>query len=280
MKIIENGVLDQSELVFHTPSEFARRSLYCLLSSGIFHCNDKYVVERDIHNNFNYLILVIKKGSMTISYGDQEFQAPKNTLVFLNCYQPHMYRTNENVIFEWFHFSGNSSEDYFDLLFEKNGCVFSIENNFVIPECMNQILLMSEKGNINEHFISMNIHRMMYELNEISNESTDIQEKIITRTVAYIESHFNLDITLKELADYVNLTPFHFSRVFKKYTGYSPYEYVINFRINHAKKMLHNTKLSIKEIADVSGFNCYNHFVTTFKKHTDLTPKQFREIQL
>ncbi|MFB9761323.1 hypothetical protein [Ectobacillus funiculus] len=33
-------------------------------------------------------------------------------------------------------------------------------------------------------------------------------------------------------------------------------------------------------MADVSGFNCYNHFVTTFKKRTDLTPKQFREIQL
>ncbi len=277
MKIIEKGVLHQSEVFFHIPSEFAKNALYCLHDSGLFHCNDKYVVERD--NYSNYLIMLIRRGSMTVRYGDQEFQAQKNTLVFLNCHQPHMYRANENLLFEWFHFSGISSQHYFDFLFEKNGCVFSIENNFVIPECMSQILLMAEKGNINEHFISMNIHKIMYELNEISNESTDIQEKIILKAIAYIESHFNLEINLKELAHYVNLTPFHFSRVFKKYTGYSPYEYVINFRINYAKKLLHNTQLSIKEISIAAGFNSDTHFMTTFKKHTNLTPKQFREIQ-
>lgn len=43
------------------------------------------------------------------------------------------------------------------------------------------------------------------------------------QTIPYIESHFNLEINLKELARYVKLTPFHFSRVLKKYTGYSPY---------------------------------------------------------
>jgi AraC family transcriptional regulator len=61
----------------------------------------------------------------------------------------------------------------------------------------------------------MNIHKIMYELNEVSNESTDIQEKIILQAIAYIENHFNTEIILKELAQYVNLTPFHFSRVFK-----------------------------------------------------------------
>jgi AraC-like DNA-binding protein len=190
-----------------------------------------------------------------------------------------MYLANENLLFEWFHFSGISCQHYFDFLFEKNGCIFSIENNFVIPECLSQILHMAEKGNINEHFVSMNIHKIMYELNEISNESTDIQEKIITQAIAYIENHFNVEINLKELAQYVNLTPFHFSRVFKKYTGYSPYEYVLNFRINYAKTLLQNSNLSIKEISISSGFNSDTHFITTFKKHTNLTPKQFREIQ-
>lgn len=138
---------------------------------------------------------------------------------------------------------------------------------------------MAEKGNINEHFVSMNIHKIMYELNEVSNESTDIQEKIILQAIAYIENHFNTEINLTELAQYVNLTAFHFSRVFKKYTGYSPYEYVLNFRINHAKQLLQNTNLSIKKISLTSGFNSDTHFITTFKKHTNLTPKQFRELQ-
>ncbi|MCM3654397.1 AraC family transcriptional regulator [Metabacillus litoralis] len=277
MRISEKGVLDQSKIFFHIPSEFAKKALYCLHDSGLFYCNDKYFVERDNYNN--YLIMLIRKGSMTIRYGNQEFQAPKNTLVFLNCHQPHMYQANENVFFEWFHFSGISSQQYFDLLFEKNGCIFSIGNNFVISECMSQIVQMAEKANVNEHFISMNIHKIMYGLNEITHETTDIQEKVIKQAMAYIESHFNEEIKLKDLAYYVNLTPFHFSRVFKKYTGYSPYEYIINYRINYAKTLLQNTTTSIKEISIESGFNNDTHFMTTFKKHTNLTPKQFREIQ-
>ncbi|WP_176585621.1 AraC family transcriptional regulator [Priestia megaterium] len=277
MKISEKGVLHQSKIFFHIPSEFAKKALYCLHDSGLFYCDDKYCIERE--NYSNYLIMLIRKGSMTIRYKNQEFQATKNNLVFLNCQQPHMYKASENLIFEWFHFSGIPSEHYFNLLFEKTGCVFSTENNLVISDCMTQILPMAEKGNINEHFVSMHVHNIMYELNEISNEATDIHEKIIKKTVGYIERHFNMDINLKELAKQVNLTPFHFSRVFKKYTGYSPYEYVINFRINRAKKLLQNTNLSIKEISIVSGFNSDTHFMTTFKKHTNLTPKQFREIQ-
>jgi AraC family transcriptional regulator len=277
MKIIEKGVLQQSKIYFHTPSEFAKKALYCLHDSGIFYCDNKYIVEREVYNN--YLIMLIKKGSMTIRYRNQEFLAQKNTLVFLNCQEPHLYLSNENLLFEWFHFSGISCQHYFDFLFEKNGCIFSVENNFVIPESLSQILHMAEKGNINEHFVSMNIHKIMYELNDISNESTDVQEKVILQAIAYIESHFNLEINLKELAHYVNLTPFHFSRVFKKYTGYSPYEYVINFRINNAKRLLQNTNLSIKEISISAGFNSDTHFITTFKKHTSLTPKQFRELQ-
>lgn len=277
MKIIENGVLHESEIFFHIPSEFAKKALFCLHDSGLFYCNDNYFVERDNYNN--YLIVLIKKGAMTIRYNNQEVQASKNTLVFLNCHQPHMYQANENLVFEWFHFSGIASQHYFDFLFEKNGCIFLIENNFVIPECMGQILQMSKKGNVNEHFISMNINKIMYELNEISNETRDIQEKIIKQAITFIENNFYSEINLKALAQYVNLSLFHFSRVFKQYTGYSPYEYIINFRINYAKKLLQNTNLSIKEISVTVGFNSDTHFMTTFKKHTNLTPKQFREIQ-
>ncbi|MCM3189444.1 AraC family transcriptional regulator [Bacillus subtilis] len=277
MKIIEKGVLNQSEIFFHIPSQFAEKALYCLHDSGLFYCDNQYLVERDNYNYF--LIMLIRKGSMTVKFRDREFQASKNTLIFLNCREPHMYRANEELIFEWFHFSGNSTQSYFYYFFEKNGCIFPIHLNFTIPDCMSKIVNMAKRAKVNEHFISMNIHNLMYELNEIANETNDIQGKIINYAVTYIENHFSEQISLRDLAYYVNLTPFHFSRVFKKYTGYSPYEYIINFRVNHAKKLLLNTNLSIKEISSVSGFNSDTHFSTTFKKHTNITPKQFREIQ-
>ncbi|MED4224550.1 hypothetical protein [Neobacillus cucumis] len=65
MKIIEKGVLQKSEIFFHIPSEFAKKTLFCLHDSGLFHCDDKYIVERKNYNNF--LIMLIRKGTMTFN---------------------------------------------------------------------------------------------------------------------------------------------------------------------------------------------------------------------
>lgn len=59
----------------------------------------------------------------------------------------------------------------------------------------------------------------------------------------------------------------------------SPYQYLISYRINHAKRLLHNTNLSIQEIAYASGFNNVPSFIQMLKKHTNLSPKKFREIK-
>ncbi|MFK4997541.1 helix-turn-helix domain-containing protein [Bacillus sp. N9] len=59
----------------------------------------------------------------------------------------------------------------------------------------------------------------------------------------------------------------------------SPHQYLINYRINNAKKLLYNTKLTIKEIAFTCGFNSVSHFTTTFKKHVNVSPNKFRETQ-
>lgn len=52
MKIIEKGVLQKSEIFFHIPSEFAKKALYCLHDSGLFYCDDRYIVERNHYNNY------------------------------------------------------------------------------------------------------------------------------------------------------------------------------------------------------------------------------------
>jgi AraC family transcriptional regulator len=277
MQFKELGVLPFSEIYFHTPSDFAKEALFHLIYSGVFHCDVNYHIERDDWQS--YLFLIVRKGQMKVRYEEKEFIAKQNSLIFLNCHKPHMYRAEEDTIFEWFHFDGNASGHYFELMYQKNGCVFPIDNCPALAEGMEQILNMAKKETINEHWVSVIIHKMLYELNEFSNTSTNSQESIIKRATEFIESHFKQDITLEDVAQYVNLSPYHFSRTFKKFTNYSPYEYLLNYRINHAKKLLVNTKLSISDIAEASGFNSVTHFVTTLKKRIGYTPKQFREVQ-
>ena len=259
------------------PSDFSMKALYYLIYSGTFYCTNEYRIERDNWNS--YLFIHIRKGRMRIRYEEKEFIATENTFVFLNCYKPHLYQAEEETIFDWFHFSGNASDDYFELLFRKSGCIFSIDNNIVIYNCMTSILSMAENDQIEEDAVSIAIHKILYELRQLSNRTDETQIKSIRNAIKYLENHYQEQINLTDLANYAGLSPYHFSRVFKKHMNCSPYQYLISYRINNAKKLLHNTNLTVQEIAFTIGFNSVSHFITLFKKHTNLSPKKYREIQ-
>lgn len=274
--MVEKGVLSQSKMYFHTPSDFAKEALFYLSYSGTFCCSNDYIVER---NNWNsYLFMFVKKGKMRIFYEEKEYMASENSFVFLNCYKPHKYQAEEETVFDWIHFSGNASEAYYNLLYEASGCVFSIANNYVIQDYMTSILHAAKENHVEEDAVSIYIHKILYELKKKSSEVDSLQFKSILEAINYIESSFHTQIKLQDIANCAGLSPYHFSRVFKKHLNCSPYQYLINFRINHAKELLQNTDLSIQEITYECGFNSVPHFIKIFKEHTELTPKKFRNL--
>lgn len=277
MKIKDKGTLPQSKMFFTMANEFTKKALYYLINSGTFYCTEKYKVERD---NFNsYLFIYVRKGKMKIKYKDRQFQALKDSFVFLNCHEPHIYEAIETeTVFDWFHFSGSSSKDYFDLLYEKNGCVYSLNNDY-IPQYMNSILKMAETAKVDEHMVSIYIQKIFYELNQVSTFSDHSTEEKVVQAIKYMETHYNENIQLKDIANSVYLSPYYFTRTFKKHMNSTPVQYLIDYRVNTSKKLLHNTSLSIKELARACGFNSTSHFVTTFKKHVGMSPNQFRDIQ-
>lgn len=273
----EKGVLPNSKIFFHTSSIFAKQSLYYLANAGAYFSSALYETKRDTYEH--YLFIHIKKGQMKVMYDNQEFIAKDHSFIFLDCDKPHLYKSLENTVFDWFHFSGSASKNYFELLFQKNGCVFTLGDNQIIPDYMRRILTMMESNKVDEHAASIIIHKILYELDKLSNQKNDTLEETITKAISYIENNYSKEISLAAIANYAKLSPYHFSRLFKKHMNCSPHQYLINYRINKAKQLLYNTKLSIKEIAFTCGFNSISHFTTTFKKHSNVSPKKFRETQ-
>ncbi|GAA3316839.1 hypothetical protein GCM10020331_014040 [Ectobacillus funiculus] len=124
---------------------------------------------------------------------------------------------------------------------------------------------MIENDKVDEHAASIIIHKILYELEKISNQANDSLEEMMKRAISYIENHYSENINLTDMANYAQLSPYHFfQESLKKHMNCSPYQYLINYRINNAKMLLYNTNLSIKEIALTCGFNSTSHFVTTF----------------
>ena len=85
----------------------------------------------------------------------------------------------------------------------------------------------------------------------------------------YLERQFSVD----ELAGIAQLSPYHFSRAFKKSVGISPHQYVIQQRVERAKQLLLQGKMSLSEIAMACGFTHQSHLNRHFKRLTGVTPK-------
>ncbi len=93
----------------------------------------------------------------------------------------------------------------------------------------------------------------------------------------YIAINYGNNILLEDMATQADLSPSHFSRLFKQTIGQSPYQFLMSYRIEQAKKMLDNPNALMIDIAMDCGFSDQAHFSRVFKKIEGVTPKKYRK---
>jgi len=99
----------------------------------------------------------------------------------------------------------------------------------------------------------------------------------LKRVTEYIKANLKRNLSLVEISNIACLTPFHFSRQFKKTTHISPHQYVLKLKIEHAENLLVNTDWPIVDIAFELGFQSQSHFTTVFHRMVGVTPGKFRK---
>lgn len=98
----------------------------------------------------------------------------------------------------------------------------------------------------------------------------------IEKAKDYITRNFTNDISLTEIADYCNVSPFHFSRIFKTFTSVSPHQFLLSVRLKNSELLLKETVLPVADVAFSSGFNSIEHFTTAFRQKYQTPPARFR----
>jgi AraC family transcriptional regulator len=99
----------------------------------------------------------------------------------------------------------------------------------------------------------------------------------VEKAKEYMNENFFCDISLQDLAAHCCVSPFHFSRTFKKFTAYSPHQYLLNIRLKHAEMLVRNTSRPIADACFSSGFNSIEYFATAFRQKYKMNPTQYRK---
>ncbi|WP_270169918.1 response regulator [Paenibacillus sp. SYP-B4298] len=106
--------------------------------------------------------------------------------------------------------------------------------------------------------------------------SNNVSSTVVAKIRHYIRAHLNEEITREELAAHVYLNPAYLSRMYKKETGLSLWDAIIQERIQEAKRLLEETEYKITEIAERVGYTSLGSFSNLFKRVVGVTPQQYR----
>lgn len=106
----------------------------------------------------------------------------------------------------------------------------------------------------------------------------DIAPLKLKRVLDYIDAHLGEPVDLDMMAAVAGLSRFYFGSVFKRATGRSPYQHLLYRRVARAQTLIAQSELSLREIAEASGFSSPAHFSAAFRRETGLSPSCYREL--
>lgn len=100
---------------------------------------------------------------------------------------------------------------------------------------------------------------------------------IVETVTQYIDTHLSEDLNVAMLAGIVYVSPDHLTRMFKKKRGQTVGEYIKQKRMDMAKHLLRDERMTITAVADMMGYSNYSYFIEQFKKYTGVTPKAYQK---
>ena len=110
---------------------------------------------------------------------------------------------------------------------------------------------------------------------QISTYVDGLSKSQLRQIIEYIHRHVDSEIKLTTLAEMAGISQYYFCQLFKQSLGISPYQYVLQLRVERAKQLLKSQKMTICDIALACGFANQSHFTKHFRKLTGTTPKAY-----
>jgi AraC-like DNA-binding protein len=234
------------------------------------------------HIHDKLTIIALKDGNIKLHLKDNELILIEKNIAIINPYQIHSASKmdkNSDGLYALYLDKNWIEKLQYDL-FKVDGFV-PFSTNIIADEktyqefiflCENLILddICIKKEEQIIQFISKQIIK---NCNQLVREEKNILAYDIK---SYIDQNIHLNLSLEEISKQFLITPFHLIRIFKQELDLTPYQYILNHKVNLAKELL-SKNMSISEVALNVGFNDQSHLYKYFKQIFSISPKEYQD---
>lgn len=266
---------------FVNASAFAKENLLYIQEVGRFCSGKDYYTKRSGLDS--YLIKITISGRGRLEYCGEKYSVIPGSVMFIDCNIPQKYYTDKTADkweMVWVHLNGKNIKPYYEKFLEKNNSsnVAVLQDNNTACEIIDNLIGISKNytnDQDNEIIADNLLNSLLKECIIKSGAAESAAPDYIKEAIRYLKYHYSEDIDLEKLANEFNISKYHLQRTFKAAVGLSPAKYLTSIRINHAKRLLRGTNISVNEVSEQIGMEP-NYFIQLFKSLEDKTPKEYR----
>lgn len=257
--------------------------MFCYTSVGWHRCNDKYIADRRTNTSVDSTLILTVSGNGTLEAYGKKISLSAGDIFILPPNTPHAYYAQNGCLWEfyWLHILDNHATNFINKILEDNDAVFAYKEMPALITKLEKLISFSEKTfddcSVEQSGIISDILHSLLLYKTKNNYESKRTRDVLEKARHYIEKHYCEDINTKNICTELFISQTHLIRLFKKYLGTTPYQYLEAYRIAKAANLLAHSSMSVSDIAESVGYKSSSNFISSFKKHKKITPQQYRK---
>ncbi|MBU9720263.1 MULTISPECIES: AraC family transcriptional regulator [Bacillaceae] len=228
---------------------------------------------------FQYTI----SGSGVLEYENDTYRLQSGDAFIVKIPSSHTYYLpddSEKWEFVYVTLHGEEAAKCWQYLLEKLGPVFPVQaDSELIQQVMRIYQDVGDRKITDIYSSSARAYEFIMECYRFEKNKGHVLNEVpeaVSKGIFYIRAHYEKQISVEDMAEYVGLSKYYFIKKFKEHMGIPPLQYLTKVRMEQAFHLLTNTELPIKEIAEKVGYPDPNYFHKVFRKVVGLSAGQIR----
>ena len=277
-------VLPESIWLRTTPGAAAMQQPYICTEAGLFLAQQHFSTART--HKESYILFYTLRGAGLIEQGDSRVVLSAGQALLMDCRKPQRYATAPGQRcwhHDWVHLDGAGVAAMAEWLMPGGKLTPVTLAQARAEEQYRTIFAQLESGTVDSMLqVSLALHQLLTLCAQgmLHQEQTESNQQVIAQAAQTIRERYEQELCLNDLLRQAHMSKSYFLRLFRRYMGTTPYNYLIHTRITQAKALLAMTDRSVSDIGRAVGFGDASHFSARFAAAVGQSPLQYRQSAL